>query len=239
MWNSKTEANDERLRRSQRRADANEWNNIMNIVCRNGSASAKIHDVKSLVLSGSLRVEDIVMQRTQTKTKMWENVVVSVDRTRLARGAPAVYLTHGELIAKREAAEEEAAKEEEDQQKRREVKAAEREAKQVEAKKKRKERKVVPQKQKLQPEEERQQKCHECERKRAATAQKRGASEEERKKSMKATGVVAVQFGTLEEGESEKKDAVESVNAFEEGKERSLAERFGLSERNFISKEDD
>ncbi|KAI0559487.1 titin [Gracilaria domingensis] len=231
----KTEANDERLRRSQRRADANEWNNIMNIVRKNEHASKKLHDVKSLVMGGSLRVEEIVMQRTPTKTKMWKNGVVSVDRTTLARGVPAVYLTHGELISEREAAEKEAAKEEEDKQKRKEEKAAERETKKVQTEQRKKEREVAAQKRKLQREEERQQKCLERERKRAATAQKRAAREEERKYK-----------------QSEKNEKRRKANHFQSSKplvslmcllvcspRRSLAQRLGLSEKKCLSSEDD
>ncbi|KAI0562426.1 hypothetical protein FGB62_60g012 [Gracilaria domingensis] len=41
------------------------------------------------------------------------------------------------------------------------------------------------------------------------------------------------------EGEGEEGDVDESVNALEEGKERSLAQRLGLSEKKGLSSEDD
>ncbi|KAI0559435.1 hypothetical protein FGB62_151g06 [Gracilaria domingensis] len=180
-------------------------------------------------MGGSLRVEEIVMQRTPTKTKMWNNGVVSVDRATLAREAPAV-------------------------QKRKEEKAVERKREKVQAEQKNKEREVAAQKRKLQREEERQQKCLELERKPAGTAQKRTAREEERKKSQseknkksrkanhfqssKTTGVVNVPSAMLGEGESEKGDVDKSVNAFEEGKEQSLAQRLGLLEKRCLSSVD-
>ncbi|KAI0558360.1 hypothetical protein FGB62_216g041 [Gracilaria domingensis] len=43
----------------------------------------------------------------------------------------------------------------------------------------------------------------------------------------------------LAEGESEEGDVDESVNALKEGKERSLAQRLGLSDKKCLSSEDD